>query len=58
MMNYEKATAEVIYFTNRDVITTSGGGGQDIGGECRVPGWDRGNACPNTSGDCPNRAWK
>lgn len=33
-MNYEKASAEVVYFTNRDVITTSGGSGMDIGGSC------------------------
>ena len=25
-MTYEKATAEVVYFDNSDVITTSGGG--------------------------------
>lgn len=34
MMNYEKAEAEVVYFTNRDVITTSGG---LDGGNCRTP---------------------
>ncbi len=55
IMDYKKAAAEVIYFTNRDVITTSGG--SDIGG-CRTPGWDRGNGCNGTSGDCPGQAWK
>ena len=56
MMNYEKAEAEVVYFTNRDVITTSGG---LDGGNCRTPGWKRGNACvDNHSSACPNKAWK
>ena len=51
-MLYQKAEAEVICFDNTDVITASGG-------ECRVPGWDRGNACQQSqSSDCPNRAWK
>lgn len=59
MMNYEKATAEVVYFTNRDVITTSGGGGLDIGETCRTPGHDRGNGCTGVSGKCPTKnAWK
>lgn len=53
-MKYEKPVAEVIYFTNRDVITTSGGDS----GSCRVPGWDRGNGCTTTSGDCKGNAWK
>ena len=59
-MDYKKAMAEAVYFTNRDVITTSGeGSGLDIGGECRVPGWERGNACTNNnSSNCPNRTWK
>ena len=57
-MNYEKADAEVIYFTNRDVIATSGGDGGGTEG-CRVPGWDRGNSCNNNrSGDCPGQMWK
>lgn len=55
-MKYEKPVAEVIYFTNRDVITTSGGDS----GSCPVPGWDRGNNCSgNKSSDCPTKhAWK
>lgn len=54
-MKYEKPVAEVIYFTNRDVITTSGG----ESGSCRVPGHDRGNNCPSdVSGACPGQAWK
>ncbi len=56
MMNYEKAEAEVVYFTNRDVITTSGGGLD--GGNCRTPGWDRGNGCDRTSGDCVGQSWQ
>lgn len=40
-MNYEKATAEVVYFTNRDVITTSG----DIGGSCKNHGWKNQEFC-------------
>ena len=56
MMNYEKAEAEVVYFTNRDVITTSGGGLD--GGNCRTPGWERGNGCGKTSGDCEGQSWK
>ncbi len=52
-MKYEKADAEVIYFTNRDVIAT--GGGTE---GCRVPGWDRGNCNNNRSGDCPGQMWK
>lgn len=55
MRNYEKAEAEVVYFTNRDVITTSGGIGGDV---CRTPGWDRGNGCDRTSGDCVGQSWK
>lgn len=55
MMNYEKAEAEVVYFTNRDVITTSGG--LDIGG-CRNNGQDNGNGCKDNSGDCPGGSWK
>lgn len=52
-MLYQKAEAEVICFDNTDVITASGGG------ECRVPGWDRGNNCPGPqSANCPSRAWK
>lgn len=51
---YQKAEAEVICFDNTDVITASGGDG-----ECRVPGWDRGNNCPGPqSANCPSRAWK
>ena len=53
-MDYEKAAAEIIYFTNRDVITTSGGSG----GRCLKPGWDNGNGCNNNSGNCPGRMWK
>lgn len=53
-MDYEKAAAEIIYFTNRDVITTSG----DSGSGCPTPGWDKGNGCSSTSGDCPGRMWK
>lgn len=49
-MKYVKATVEIVYFTNRDVITTSD--------SCRVPGHDRGNGCDNNSGDCPGGAWK
>ena len=54
-MKYEKANAEVIYFTNRDVIVTSGGIT-----ECDKPGWDKGNNCHgNMSSDCPTKqAWK
>lgn len=54
-MKYEKANAEVIYFTNGDVIVTSGGTT-----ECPTNGWDRGNNCHgNKSGDCPTKqAWK
>lgn len=55
---YEKATAEVIYFTNKDIITASGGGGGIIGGGCRTPGQDRGNGCNGVSGACPSRSWK
>lgn len=51
-MLYQKAEAEVICFDNTDVITASGG-------ECRVPGWDRGNDCPGPqSANCPGKAWK
>lgn len=52
-MQYEKTEAEIVYFTNRDVITASGG---ETG--CRVPGWDRGNGCNGVSGACPGQAWK
>ena len=59
-MKYEKADAEVIYFTNRDVIATSGGegGGGSGTGTCRVPGHNRGNGCTETSGMCPDNAWQ
>mgnify|MGYP003097862101 CR=1 len=56
-MRYEKAEAEIIYFTNRDVITTSGSSGSGET-DCPVPGWSRGNGCKNTSGDCPGQHWK
>lgn len=49
-MQYEKAEAEVVYFTNRDVITASGA---ETG--CRVHGWDMGNGCDRTSGKCPGK---
>lgn len=55
---YQKATAEVIYFTNEDIITTSGAGGGIIGGGCSKPGHDRGNGCSGVSGACPGQAWK
>lgn len=56
-MKFEKAEAEVIYFTNRDVSTASGDGDGGAAG-CRVPGWDRGNSCANNrSSDCPSQAW-
>lgn len=52
-MIYKKATAEVVLFDNTDILM------QVSGGECEVPGWERGNACQKTqSSDCPNRAWK
>lgn len=52
-MIYKKATAEVVLFDNTDILM------QVSGGECKVPGWERGNACQKTqSSDCPNRAWK
>lgn len=50
-MTYEKAEVKLILFDDSDVIMTSGG-------ECRVPGWERGNQCPDTSSDCHNQAWK
>ena len=50
-MLYQKAEAEVICFDNTDVITVSGG-------ECQTPGWERGNHCDNSSGRCPDKAWK
>lgn len=53
-MDYEKATAEIILFSNRDVITTSGG----ITDSCRTPGQDRGNGCGRVSGTCPGQSWK
>ena len=54
-MKYEKADAEVIYFTNRDVIATSG---SETGG-CKNKGQDNGNGCTGVSGDCPTKhAWK
>ena len=56
-MKYVKAVVEIVYFTNRDVITTSGMSG-GAGGSCRVPGHDRGNGCAETSGNCPGSAWK
>lgn len=59
-MDYKKATAEIIYFSNKDVIATSGYPDDDIGGTaCEKPGWNKGNGCPNTSGSCPTKhAWK
>ena len=56
-MKYVKAVVEIVYFTNRDVITTSGMSG-GAGGSCRVPGQDRGNGCENNSGNCPGSVWK
>lgn len=47
-MTYKKAMAEIVLFDNSDVITTS----------CEKPGWDRGNNCQGTSGDCSNQTWK
>lgn len=48
-MIYEKATAEVILFDNSDVIRTS----------CEKGGFDKGNHCQETSGDCNTKhAWK
>lgn len=55
-MNYEKASAEVVYFTNRDVITTSGGGGMDIGGSCTNHGFRNQENCNpggHTNKPCP-----
>ena len=52
-----KVSVEIVYFSNRDVITTSGMSG-GAGGSCRVPGHDRGNGCAGTSGNCPGSAWK
>lgn len=49
--NYEKAKAEVIYFTNQDIITSSGG--------CKNNGQDNGNGCSNNnSSACRDQAWK
>lgn len=48
-MIYKQATAEVILFDNSGVIQTS----------CEKNGWDKGNHCQGTSGDCPTKhAWK
>lgn len=54
-MKYEKPVAEVIYFTNRDVITTSGG---QIGDGCKNRGQNAGNGCNGNSGNCPGQSWK
>lgn len=54
-MYYEKAEAEIIYFTNRDVITTSGETG---GTGCRNNGQDNGNGCQGNSGACSGHSWK
>lgn len=54
-MTYEKGIAEIIYFTNRDVITTSGAG-EESG--CRNRGQNTGIGCSGNSGNCPSKAWK
>ncbi len=47
---YHKAVADMVQFFNDDVIKTSG--------DCRTPGWSRGNGCTTTSGDCSGQSWK
>lgn len=54
-MRYEKAEAEIIYFTNRDVITTSGVI-EEPG--CKNHGQNAGIGCNGNSGNCPNKSWK